>query len=61
MAWVIARKVLGDRLTHPRAWLIPLRDVIFVVVWFASYAGHKIHWRGSDFLLRKGRLVRIAD
>src|SRR5581483_1491649 len=61
MAWVIARKVLGDRLTHPPAWLIPLRDVIFVVVWFASYAGHKIHWRGSDFLLRKGRLVRIAD
>ncbi len=61
MAWIVGRRVLRDLWGIHWLWLIPVRDVIFVLVWLASYAGHKIHWRGSDFYLRKGRLVRVPE
>jgi len=61
MAIVVGRKVLGDRRVFGSLWLIPLRDLLAVVVWVASYAGHKIHWRGDDFQLKDGKLARIES
>jgi ceramide glucosyltransferase len=59
MAWIVGRKVDGDPLVARLLWVVPFRDVISAFVWLASYAGHKIHWRGADFYLRERKLVRI--
>ncbi|PYY07506.1 MAG: glycosyl transferase [Acidobacteria bacterium] len=59
MAVVVGRHVLQDRQMPSLLWLVPLRDVITLVVWVASYAGHKVHWRGDDFYLKDGKLGRI--
>jgi ceramide glucosyltransferase len=42
-------------------WLLPLRDLVAVAVWVASFAGHAVIWRGDRFLLKEGRLIRIPQ
>ena len=40
-----------------RAWLVPLRDVLGVAVWGASFFGRTVWWRGRTLsVLRGGRL-----
>jgi len=39
-------------------WLLPLRDFVALAVWFASFAGQEVEWRGERFRLRKGKLYR---
>jgi ceramide glucosyltransferase len=60
MALVIGLRVLRDRQVIPLMWLVPLRDVVALLVWIGSYAGHTIHWRGGHFRLKDGKLVRIG-
>jgi ceramide glucosyltransferase len=43
----------------PSLWLLPLRDVVALLVWTASFAGQTIEWRGETFRLRHGRLEKI--
>jgi ceramide glucosyltransferase len=60
---VLVIRAYGAALADPAAaylWLIPLRDLLTPVVWLASIAGNKIHWRGEEFILRHGRLHRAA-
>lgn len=52
--------VLRDRQVFRRAWLIPLRDLLAVLVWIASLFGDKITWRGQRFRLKSGRLHRLS-
>jgi ceramide glucosyltransferase len=59
VAVVIGRKVLRDRQLFENLWLLPLRDLVAVGVWIASFAGHTVTWRGDRFELKKGRLIRI--
>jgi ceramide glucosyltransferase len=61
MALVICRTVLEDEDTVERLWLVPLRDLIAVIVWIVSFAGHTVTWRGDRFQLKNGRLTRIAS
>lgn len=58
MAHVVGRRVIGDDRGRLFSAGIVLRDVLFAAVWIASYFGHKIHWRGAEFYLRSGKLVR---
>ena len=58
MAIVVGREVLGDRNVARWLWLVPVRDLIALFVWMTSFASHKIHWRGDDFVLKNGKLVR---
>ena len=60
VAIVIGRFVLHDRQVLRNLWLLPLRDLIAVAVWAASFAGSTVTWRGDRFKLNKGRLIRIA-
>jgi len=39
-------------------FLLPLRDLIAPLVWIASFAGNRIHWRGDSFVLKGGKLIR---
>jgi ceramide glucosyltransferase len=59
MAVVVGWKVLSDPQVMRRWWLIPLRDIVALFLWIASFAGHKVRWRGDSYLLKNGKLVRI--
>lgn len=55
----MCNRVLQDRRILRDFWLIPVRDIIALLVWMASFAGHTVSWRGDCFLLKNGKLVRI--
>jgi ceramide glucosyltransferase len=54
----VGGRVLRDRHALRRLPLIPLRDVIAMLVWLMSFAGHTVSWRGEVFELSDGKLVR---
>jgi ceramide glucosyltransferase len=60
VALVVGWLVLRDRHVLSLLLLLPLRDLVALLVWFVSLAGHKVVWRGDSFMLRDGRLVRIG-
>jgi ceramide glucosyltransferase len=55
-AVVVGWGVLKDSQTLPNLWLLPLRDFVALAVWFASFWGDTVVWRGVRFQLRKGKL-----
>jgi ceramide glucosyltransferase len=58
-AWLLCGPILNDRATMRDLWLVPLRDVVGVAIWFASFGGDTIVWRGERFHLKDGRLTRV--
>jgi ceramide glucosyltransferase len=42
-------------------WLLPLRDIVALLVWIGSYAGHNVAWRGDQFVLRDGKLLPAQE
>jgi len=58
---VVGRRVLGDRQVPRLLILIPARDVLGLLVWIVSFAGHTIAWRGDSFTLRNGKLGPIRS
>ncbi len=59
VALTVGSAVLEGRRLLGSLWLLPVRDLVAVVVWVASFAGHTVTWRGDRFELRKGRLIRL--
>ena len=59
VAIAVGSAVLEDRRLLENLWLLPVRDLIAVGVWAASFAGHTVTWRGDRFLLKKGRLIGL--
>jgi ceramide glucosyltransferase len=57
MAFAAVTRVLHTRLHD--AWLVPLRDVAALAVWFAGYGSRTVLWRGNRFLMQRGKLVRL--
>jgi ceramide glucosyltransferase len=55
----VGAQVLGDRQVLPSLWLLPLRDLVAMGVWVASFAGNTIVWRGERFRLRDGKLYPV--
>jgi ceramide glucosyltransferase len=60
VALVVGKSVLQDRGLPQHLWLLPIRDLVAVAIWIASFAGHTVTWRGDRFELKNGRLIRIA-
>jgi ceramide glucosyltransferase len=52
--------VLRDRQALAMFPLLPLRDLVALLVWVVSFAGHTVVWRGNRFELRKGKLTRVT-
>jgi ceramide glucosyltransferase len=50
--------VLRDRSAMRLLPLLPLRDAVALLVWIASFFGHRVVWRGEAFMLKDGKLVR---
>jgi ceramide glucosyltransferase len=59
VALAVGSAVLEDGRLLGSLWLLPVRDLVAVGVWMASFAGHTVTWRGDRFELRKGRLIRL--
>jgi ceramide glucosyltransferase len=59
MALAVGKSVLQDSQLLKSLWLLPVRDLVAVAVWVASFAGHTVTWRGDQFELKKGRLMRL--
>jgi ceramide glucosyltransferase len=59
VALAVGRAVLDDRQLLGNLWLLPVRDLVAVAVWAASFAGHTVTWRGDRFELKNGRLIRL--
>jgi ceramide glucosyltransferase len=58
MALASAVSVLKDEDAMRSLWLLPLRDFLAPVIWFAGWFGRKIVWRGEEFELQNGKLRR---
>src|SRR5579859_49048 len=52
----VGEGIVHDTAVRRNLWLLPLRDIVAFWVWFASFAGHKVHWRGEVFILERGRI-----
>ncbi len=61
VAIVVGKSVLRDSRLLKSLWLLPLRDLVAVAIWIASFAGHTVTWRGDRFVLKDGRLIRIVS
>jgi ceramide glucosyltransferase len=59
VAVAVGSCVLKDTRLLRNLWLLPVRDLVAVAVWIASFAGHTVTWRGDRFVLKDGRLIRI--
>jgi len=58
--YLLCGPILNDRLTLRDLWLIPVRDFVGIAIWFASFGGDTIVWRGERFHLKDGRLTRAS-
>src|SRR6185437_2436305 len=58
VALAIGVGILDDRQVLRDLWLLPLRDFCALAVWIWSFAGNSVTWRGEEFLLRNGKLVK---
>jgi ceramide glucosyltransferase len=56
--YLLCGPILNARQTLADLWLIPARDAVGVAIWFASFGGDTIVWRGEKFHLKDGRLTR---
>jgi ceramide glucosyltransferase len=58
-ALAVGRGVLQDVQVTGDLWLLPLRDLVALAVWIASYFGDEVEWRGLRFRLRDGKLEQV--
>jgi ceramide glucosyltransferase len=59
-AAALCGSVLSDRQSMRRLWLVPLRDFVGLGVWFTSWFGSTVSWRGEKFRLHNGTLTRVS-
>ncbi|MCS6883923.1 MAG: bacteriohopanetetrol glucosamine biosynthesis glycosyltransferase HpnI [Acidobacteriota bacterium] len=59
-AWVIGVKNLQDQNLAEYFHLVPLRDLVWFVIWLLGFWGNKVTWRGQSFRVSKGgRLMPV--
>lgn len=61
MALAIGVGILGDTQVVRDLWLLPLRDFCGLWVWVWSFANNSVVWRGEQFLLQRGKLIRAQN
>ena len=60
MAWTVGVWGVGDGVLRRKLWLVPLRDALYFVIWLASFGSNHIEWGGTEYVIRKGRMVPVA-
>ena len=61
VAVAVGKSVLQDSRLLAQLLLLPVRDLLAVFVWLASFVGHTVVWRGETFELKNGRLIRAKS
>ena len=59
-AWAAGVLVCRDKLVRYYFWLLPLRDLVGLIIWLASFAGSEIVWRNVRFRLEPDGRIRPA-
>jgi len=59
-AGLVGWRVLHDRTVLSFPYLIPVRDVAAFWTWLAGWFGGRVKWRGQEYVLKRGRLVRAG-
>jgi ceramide glucosyltransferase len=60
LAQNLQRRFTPERNLISPAWLVPVRDLLNVAIWFVAFLGNTIEWRGQKMKLRRdGTLVEI--
>ena len=59
VAWTVGVWGLKDPLLRKRLWLVPAWDALAFFILSVSFVKRRIHWRGNEFYVRKGRLVPV--
>jgi ceramide glucosyltransferase len=59
VAVAVGSCALEDKRVIPTLAWLPVRDLIALAIWVASFAGHNISWRGDRFKLENGKLIKI--
>ncbi|HKQ72760.1 MAG TPA: bacteriohopanetetrol glucosamine biosynthesis glycosyltransferase HpnI [Blastocatellia bacterium] len=54
MAYELGSRLLDDRDTPRRFWLIPLQDLLSFATWIGGFAGREIVWRNERYRLLEG-------
>jgi ceramide glucosyltransferase len=54
LAYELGARLLGDRESLRRFWLIPLQDMLSFATWIGGFAGREIVWRGERYRLLEG-------
>jgi ceramide glucosyltransferase len=61
MAWHLQKRFTPDRDLVSPHWLVPVKDLLHFAVWFNSFMGNTIEWRGERMRLQSdGTLVASA-
>ena len=60
MMLLVGRGVLLDRHIQRLMWLLPLRDLIGPLFWFASFLGNTVTWRGDRYVVSRGKLAKVT-
>jgi len=50
---------LQDRDGIKGIWLLPLRDLLGIFVWLASFLKRYTYWKEKTFVLKKGKMVEV--
>lgn len=60
VAWTVGVWGLKDPLLRRKLWLVPVWDALAVIILAVSFSKRRVHWRGNEFYVRKGRLVPVG-
>src|SRR5262245_19575104 len=61
MAYELGRRLLDDRDSPRRFWLIPLQDLLSFATWVGGFAGREVVWRNERYrLLEGGRFMSVV-
>jgi hypothetical protein len=61
MAWTVGVWGVGDEVLRRKLWLVPWRDAIHFIVWLASFGSNHIQWGSTEYVIRKGRMIRVGE
>jgi ceramide glucosyltransferase len=49
LALHFSHRLRADRLPWSDLWLLPARDLLICWIWYRSFFGSHVRWRGSEF------------
>jgi len=61
VAWLVGVKIIGDPVVRKKMWLVPVRDVLDLCVYMASFFSRTVQWRGKRYRVRGTSLIPVVD